>query len=98
MNRALPIAQQALRLSFPDGAMIRHSYPKRNAVKVGKFDKNKCVIVCNGVEFTSLSTFAETHKFEHAGRVIKTNGWGECEYYTEADGWKSTYNVRPLPK
>ena len=76
--------------------MIRHSY--RNAVKVGKFDTNKAVIVCNGVEFTSLSTFAETHKFEHVGRYMSANGWSECEYYTEADGWKSTYGARPLSK
>jgi hypothetical protein len=96
MNRALPTAQQALRVSFAHGAMIRHSY--RNAVKVGKFDANKLVIVCNGVEYTSLSTFAKAHKFEHVGRSMGTNGWDECEYYTEADGWKSTYGVRPLPE
>ena len=96
MNRALPTGKKALRLSFADATMIRHSY--KDSVKVGKFDMNRGVIVCNEVEYTSISTFAERHKFKKLGRYMAADGWNECEYYTEADGWKTTYSVRPLPK
>ena len=93
MNRGLIKGFQALKAVFKEGDMIRHIY-KKNA-RAGIIDKDG-YIVSDGLSFTSLSTFAEYHKFNLVGRPIATNGWLECEWRNPDTSWQSTYTKRKV--
>lgn len=93
MNRGLVKGFQALKSVFKEGDMVRHIYKKN--VRVGIIDKDG-YLVSENLSFTSLSRFAEYHKFNMVGRPISTSGWTECEWRNPDTSWQSTYSKRKL--
>ena len=89
MNSKLDKGQRALKKTFTSGTRIRHIYsPYRD--EVHGIITSQYEILSNGKHFTSISTFAESHKADLAGRYIAANGWAECEYWdTVLSMWRS---------
>lgn len=93
MNRHFVKGFAGLKKSFEPGDMIRHIYKK--TVRAGTIDKQG-YLVSDELSFTSLSTFAEYHKFNVTGRPISTNGWKECEWRKADTSWLPAYSKRKV--